>query len=333
MPRRLMRVAPTRVAARDRQRATVRAYVSRRGRFTRPQAEKGTQIQRKLPPSLASADTSAALRPQRTGTQCVLVVDDDPDLVPLTVYHLATRGYRLLTARSAAEGLAIVRVDPPDLVLVGARLPDFSGTELLRRLRVAESGAAGAPREAIAVLLLLTGDGDRFARETERVDALALGADDALTPPFNVQELMLRVAAILRRVHRPSRAPRGVLEIGDTLLVVDTDAHQVTVENALVHLTRTEFSVLQNLAEHAGRLRTRAQLGDALWGVAARRSPHTRAVDVQVARLRVKLGPAGNLIETVRGEGYRLRKPTARHGAPELREPPSARDAAARRQA
>lgn len=307
--------------------------MSRRGRFTRPQVKKQSQIQRKLPPSLARADapSTALARTQRKGSQCVLVVDDDPDIVPLTVYYLATRGYRILTARSATEGLAIVRVDPPDLVIVGARLPDLSGTELLRRLRVSASGAAGAPHEAIAVLLLLTGDGDRFARETERVDALALGADDVLTPPFNVQELMLRVAAILRRMHGPSSAPRGVFEIGDTLLVVDIDAHQVMVENALVHLTRTEFSVLQSLAEHAGRLRTRAQLGHALWGVAERRNPHTRAVDVQVARLRVKLGPAGDLIETVRGEGYRLRKPRSPRDAPDLREPPSDRDAPRRR--
>ena len=242
----------------------------------------------------------------------MLVVDDDPDIVPLTVYYLATRGYRILTARSATEGLAIVRVDRPDLVIVGARLPDLPGTELLRRLRVSEAGAASAPHEQIALLLLLTGDGDRSTRETERVEALALGADDVLSPPFHVQELMLRVAAILRRVHAPSSAPRGVLEIGGTLLVVDIDAHQVTVENALVHLTRTEFSVLQSLAEHAGRLRTRAQLGEALWGAAERRTPHTRAVDVQVSRLRVKLGPAGDLIETCAARGTACRRRRAR---------------------
>ena len=242
----------------------------------------------------------------------MLVVDDDPEIVPLTVYYLATRGYRILTARSATEGLAIVRADPPDLVIVGARLPDVSGAELLRRLRVSESVAGSAPHEAIAVLLLLAGDGDRHARETERVDALALGADDVLTPPFNVQELMLRVAAILRRVQGSSPAPRGVVTIGDRMLVVDVDAHQVMVEDAPVDLTRTEFSVLQSLAEHAGLLRTRAQLSEALWGVAERRTAHSRAVDVQVSRLRVKLGRAGDLIETVRGEGYRLRQPRTR---------------------
>ena len=304
--------------------------MSRRGRFTRPQVKKQTQIQRKLPPSVARVDRPPApvARADRSGTRCVLVVVDDPAIVPLTVYYLATRGYRILTARSAAEGLAIARADRPDLIIVGARLPDLSGTELLRRLRVPGSAGTGStPYEDIAVLLLLAGADDVAALEAERLDALALGADDVLAPPYNVQELMLRVAAILRRVHgRAPSATHGMLEIGGTMLLVDVDARQVTVDNVPVHLTRTEFSILQTLAEHAGRLRTRAQLSEALWGSAANRTPHTRAVDVQVSRLRVKLGVAGHLIETVRGEGYRLRRPRSRHDAP-----PS--DAGARRQA
>ncbi|HEU4720409.1 MAG TPA: response regulator transcription factor [Gemmatimonadaceae bacterium] len=284
----------------------------RRGRFTRPQVRKQTRIQRKLPPSLVPSDTPSAApgpRAERTGGQCVLVVDDDPAIVPLTIYYLATRGYRILTARSAAEGLATAHRERPDLIIVGAHLPDLPGVEVLRRLHVpGPSGAAGAPHEAVAVLLLLAGDGDLADREAERVAALALGADDVLTPPFNPQELMLRVAAILRRARGSSGGPRGVFELGGTLLLLDVDARHVTVEDVPVNLTRTEFSILQTLAEHAGRLRTRTQLSEVLWGSAANRAPRTRAVDVQVSRLRVKLGPAGHLIETVRGEGYRLRK-------------------------
>jgi two-component system phosphate regulon response regulator PhoB len=311
--------------------------VSRRGRFTRPQVKKQTQIQRKLPPGLSPAEASLmplAARTERTGSQCVLVVEDDPAIVPLTVYYLATRGYRIITARSAAEGLATARSERPDLIIVGARLPDLSGAELLRRLHVpGPAGAAGAPNEAVAVLLLLAGAGDPGAREAERLAALALGADDVLAPPFNVHELILRVAAILRRVRGSPAGPHTVFELGDTLLVVDVEARQVTVEDATVHLTRTEFSILQTLAEHAGRLRTRAQLSEALWGSAAHRAPRTRAVDVQVSRLRVKLGPAGHLIETVHGEGYRLRKPRSRSDAAPPHEPTSDRDEGARRQA
>lgn len=287
--------------------------MSRRGRFTRPQVRKQTRIQRKLPPSLVTSDAPAAAhrpRAEPAAGQSVLVVDDDPAIVPLTIYHLAARGYRILTARSAAEGLATAHLERPDLIIVGAQLPDLSGAELLRRLHVpGPSGAAGAPHETVAVLLLLAGGGDLAGRGAERVAALALGADDVLTPPFDVQELMLRVAAILRRKRGSPGHARGVFELGGTLLLVDVEARQVTVENVPVNLTRTEFSILQTLAEHAGRLRTRVQLSEALWGSAANRAPRTRAVDVQVSRLRVKLGPAGQLIETVRGEGYRLRKP------------------------
>ena len=202
-------------AARHRPRITARAHVPRRGRFTRPQVKKQTHLQRKRAPGIARADQPAVPAANRTvGTvgQSVLVIDDDSAVLPLTVYYLATCGYRILTARSGAEGLAIAHDERPDLVIVGARLSDLPGTELLRRLRLpGPAGAAGAPHESVAVLLLLTGDGDWTARQTERLDALALGADDVLAPPFDVQELMLRAAAILRRVRgAPGRSARCV---------------------------------------------------------------------------------------------------------------------------
>ena len=295
--------------------APARAHVTRRGQFTRQQVKKQTTMQRKLPPGLARAGYDSKPQPSKSlgAGRCVLVVDDDPDLLPLTVYHLAANGYRILTARSAAEGLAIARGAGPDLVIIGAHLPDFSGPELLRRLRLrGPAGAAGAPHEEVAVLLLLAGDG--VAREAERLEVLALGADDVLTAPFNVQELVLRAAAILRRVHSAPSGPRSVLMLGGTLLHIDVEARQVMVEDVPVELTRTEFSILQALAEHAGRLRTRAQLNEVLWGAGVNRSERTRAVDIQVSRLRGKLGVAGDLIETVRGEGYRLRKPRLLRG-------------------
>ena len=290
--------------------------MSRRGQFTRQQVKKQTTMQRKLPPAPVRADGSNPPPVGRLGAgRSVLVVDDDPDLLPLAVYHLAANGYRILTARSAAEGLAIARGAEPDLVIVGAHLPDLSGLELLRRLRVpGPPGAASDPREDVAVLLLLAEDG--AGREAERLEVLALGADDVLTAPFNVQEIVLRAAAILRRVHSVPSGPRSVLMLGGSLLHMDVEARQVMVEGVPVELTRTEFSILQALAEHAGRLRTRAQLNEVLWGAAVNRAERTRAVDIQVSRLRAKLGIAGDLIETVRGEGYRLRKPRLLRGEP-----------------
>lgn len=291
------------------------------GRFTRPQVQKLSKLQRKLPPSRPRAEACESPSGESDGTvgagRCVLVAGDDPDVLPLLVYHLAANGYRILTARSAAEGLAITRGDRPDLVIVGAHLPDLPGLELLRRLRVpGHEGAAGTPHELVAVVLLLTGDGDGAAHEAERLQALALGADDVVTAPFNVQELVLRATAILRRVHGAPSEPHSVFVLGGSLLHVDVDARQVTVEDVPVQLTRSEFSILQALVEHAGRLRTRAQLNEALCGAAGNRTAHTRAVDIQVSRLRGKLGIAGDLIETVRGEGYRLRKPRLRRADP-----------------
>lgn len=290
--------------------------MSPRGRFTRPQHPPSAV--RKIGPWTAAATAEPVPAPFAGAGERVLVVDDDAEAIALATYHLAASGYRVSTAMRGAEALAGVWRERPDFIVLSARLPDIAGVEVLRRLRLSgPSGAAGAPSAAVPVLLMLSGNGDRAQRDLERLDALALGADDVLDRPFVFRELLLRVSSILRRVGAAPPGGRSVLEVGT--LRIDVPARDVTVDGARVELTRTEFSILQSLAEHAGHLRTRAQLSEALWGEAAVGKPRTRAVDVQVSRLRRKLGSAAAMLEAVRSEGYRLRRPrvATTSGAPE----------------
>ena len=240
----------------------------------------------------------------------MLVADHHVDGAALAAYHLAAAGHRVDTARTGAEALDALRGARYDLLVVSATLPDVPAAEILRRLRLRDvHGVAGAPLDAIAVLVLLDGAGARAELDAARLSALADGADDVLVRPLVYRELLLRAAAILRRL-------RGEPAAGERLAVgpvtVDVPAREVTVAGARVALTPVAFALLRTLAAHAGRLQTRAQLHEAVWGPGAVRP---RAVDLQISRLRAKLGPAGAMIETVLGEGYRLRRPSA-SGAP-----------------
>jgi two-component system phosphate regulon response regulator PhoB len=227
-----------------------------------------------------------------TGGERILVVDDEPDIVALVVYHLAKAGYRISTASNGADALRLAQQDRPALVVLDLMLPGMSGMEVLEQLRADESG------QEIAVLLL-TARRD----EPDRIKGLSSGADDYLTKPFSPQELVLRVRNILRRM---AQAPSGlpdVVRIGPIL--IDRSAHRVTVDNAELDLTPTEFKLLVTLAERRGRVQSRALLLEIVWDAAP--DIQTRTVDMHVQRLRTKLGAAGDLIETVRGFGYRLR--------------------------
>jgi len=223
----------------------------------------------------------------------ILVVDDEPDIVALVVYHLAKDGYRVSSASSGSEALATARRERPALMVLDLMLPGLSGFEVLEQLRADESTAD------IAVLMLTA-----RKEEPDRIKGLSLGADDYLTKPFSPQELVLRVRAILRR---SSAAPASgdLLAIG--ALAIDRAAHTVTVRGHEVELTPTEFKLLLLLAERRGRVQGRAQLLESVWEAAP--DIQTRTVDMHVQRLRSKLESAGDLIETVRGFGYRLRSP------------------------
>lgn len=231
-------------------------------------------------------------RAVQTGER-ILVVDDEPDIIALVAYHLARSGYRVSTASSGTEALQAAREEQPALVVLDLMLPELSGFEVLERIR-ADRALADIP------VLMLTARRD----EPDRVQGLSLGADDYLVKPFSPQELVLRVRNILRRTKVKASDRRNVIDLGN--VEVDKDAHTVTLDGAPVDLTATEYKLLLTLADRRGRVQSRAQLLEIVWESAP--DIQTRTVDMHVQRLRAKLGAAGELIETVRGFGYRLRR-------------------------
>lgn len=220
----------------------------------------------------------------------ILVVDDEPDIVALVVYHLAKAGYKVSSASTGTDALMLAKRDRPSLIVLDLMLPGMSGFDVLAKLR------DDANTAKVAVLMLTA-----RKEEPDRIRGLELGADDYLTKPFSPQELVLRVGAILRRVGGSGDAP-DILQIGP--ITVDRSAHRVSVNNHEVELTPTEYKLLLTLAERRGRVQARAHLLETVWDAAP--DIQTRTVDMHVQRLRTKLHPAGDLIETVRGFGYRL---------------------------
>lgn len=237
------------------------------------------------------------MNPPPPVTDRVLVVDDEPEIVALVAYHLAKAGYRVATASSGQDAIDIARRERPALVVLDLMLPGMSGFEVLEMLRADDN-----TRE-VAVLMLTA-----RREEVDRIRGLSLGADDYLTKPFSPQELVLRVAAILRRVSQPQPVSVDVLAFGP--LKIDRAALTVQVDEQPVELTPTEYKLLLTLAERRGRVQGRGHLLETVWEAAP--DIQTRTVDMHVQRLRAKLGVAGDLIETVRGFGYRLRSPQAR---------------------
>ena len=229
--------------------------------------------------------------------QRVLVVDDEADIVALVAYHLAKAGYRVSTAGTGPDALEAARRESPSLIVLDLMLPGLSGYEVLEQLR-----SGDASRE-VPVLML-----SARREEEDRIRGLSLGADDYLTKPFSPQELVLRVGAILRRSQAATTDTAATLKLGS--LELDTAAHLVRVAGEPVELTPTEYKLLLLLAERRGRVQERAHLLESVWEAAP--DIQTRTVDMHIQRLRAKLGPAGDMIETVRGFGYRLRVPQGR---------------------
>ncbi len=227
----------------------------------------------------------------------ILVVDDEKDLVTTLEYNLQREGYETRTATSGREALAALDDGPlPSLVVLDLMLPDLSGTEVCRALRA-------SPRTRGIPVLMLTAKGE----EIDRVVGFEVGADDYMVKPFSVRELLLRVAAILRRV-KPDDSGDMPLEFG--LLRVDPGGHRAWVGDDEAVLTALEFKLLTTFLTRKGRVQTRDTLLSDVWGIDAEVT--TRTVDTHVKRLREKLGAAGAYIETIRGVGYRFRdEPTA----------------------
>ncbi len=220
----------------------------------------------------------------------VLVVEDEADLQEVLRFNLQHAGHQAVLANSGSDAIRLARRLRPDLVLLDLMLPDILGTEVCRALREDED-TRGTP------IIMLTAK----AEEQNRVEGFEVGADDYVTKPFSVRELMLRVNAILRRT-RQDEGAAGEIEFG--LLKIDPQAHRAWVDGQEVELSALEFRLLLNLYDRRNRVQSRSRLLDDVWGVTA--DVTTRTVDTHVKRLREKLGAARIYIETVRGVGYRF---------------------------
>ena len=223
----------------------------------------------------------------------VLVVEDEPDIAAVVAYHLTREGFGVRTAADGTQALRSVELDPPDLVILDLMLPGMSGVEVLAALR-AEDETRTLP------VLVLTAKSE----EEERIRGLELGADDYVTKPFSPRELVLRVQAVLRRVATLSGNSEKIRRLRSGPIVLDVNAHRVIVDGSDVKLSRKEFRLLQVLMQRQGRTQSRKALLEAVWNTTA--DIETRTVDMHVRRLRSKLGSHADMIETVRGFGYRF---------------------------
>ncbi len=221
----------------------------------------------------------------------VLVVDDEPAQRAMLSYNIEAQGYRALTAGDGEEALVVADEQRPDVILLDWMLPRLSGIEVCRQLK------ARAGTREIPVIMV-----SARSEEDDRVRGLETGADDYITKPYSVNELMARIRANLRRV-RPT-ATGAVLEVGD--LRLEAEAHKVFRSGNELHLGPTEFRLLSTFMERPGRVWSREQLLDRVWG----RDIYVdaRTVDVHIGRLRKVLMSKGgeNPIRTVRGAGYAL---------------------------
>jgi len=218
----------------------------------------------------------------------ILVVDDEPSIVKLLEAYLKPEGYEVYTASDGPSGLKSAQAYKPDLILLDIMLPGMDGIELLTRLR----------RESDAYVILLTAR----TEETDRIVGLTVGADDYVTKPFSPRELTARVKAAFRRMQRGAASGSAGSVLAFRHVRIDAGAHSVTVEDEPVDLTALEYSLLLALAENRGRVLTREQLLEKVWGVEY--FGETRVVDVHLGHARRKLG--GRFIVTVRGVGYRF---------------------------
>ncbi|MCH9686941.1 MAG: response regulator transcription factor [Deltaproteobacteria bacterium] len=232
----------------------------------------------------------------------ILIVEDEADLAQTVAFNLEQEGFRPSVVASGAEALERIRSDqPPDLVVLDLMLPDIPGTEVCRQLRQ-------GPETRRIPVLMLTAKTDPI----DRVVGFEVGADDYVTKPFSVRELVLRIRAILRRSEAGAPAEPESLRFG--ILKLDYEGHRVWVEGAEVVLTALEFRLLKTLVHRRGRVQTREVLLNHVWEMSG--DVTTRTVDTHVRRLRKKLGAASIYIETLRGVGYRFQSEPGKTGEP-----------------
>lgn len=221
----------------------------------------------------------------------VLVIEDDRSIQKVVSYNLEHAQYEVISAHGGREGLELARTRSPDLVLLDLMLPDVPGAQVCTLLK------ADRVTERIPVIIL-TARGD----EIDRVLGLELGADDYVVKPFSVRELMLRVAALLRRCQAAQETTSSLIQLGD--LRIDREGHQVWVCGVPIALTAIEYKLLCKLYDRRNRVSSRDALLNEIWGLDSEVTQ--RAVDSHVQRLREKLGCVARYVETVRGFGYRF---------------------------
>ena len=232
------------------------------------------------------------------GRQHILIVEDDEDIQQLVAYNLIKDGFSVACADTGNQALNKLAAEPPDLVLLDLMLPGLSGLEVCKAIRQ-------APTTTTTPIVMLTAKGE----EEDIIQGLEAGADDYITKPFSPKVLVARLKAVLRRrkndvsKNEPAEGKSGLM-INE--LAIDPSRRQAKITGTLLNLTVTEFNILYFLATRPGWVFTRQQIIDQIRGYDF--TITSRAVDVQIFGLRRKLGQAGDLIETVRGIGYRFRE-------------------------
>ena len=225
----------------------------------------------------------------------ILVIEDEPDINKTISYNLLTEGFEPISAYNLLEADDWIQSNSPDLILLDLMLPDGSGLDFCKRIK-SKDKFNNIP------IIILTAKDD----EVDKVVGFELGADDYVTKPFSVRELILRIKAILKRKaitsHSENVDSNESKEFGK--LKIDADSHEVFIDNNEIILTALEFKLLKHLVDRRGRVQTRDQLLSDVWGYSAQIT--TRTVDTHVKRLREKLGIMGKHVETIRGVGYRF---------------------------
>jgi two-component system phosphate regulon response regulator PhoB len=230
----------------------------------------------------------------KAASKNILVADDEPDVLHLVMSNLKAAGFTVTGVGDGAAALEAARQAPPAVLVLDLMLPGMPGLEVCRALKK-DKATAGIP------IIMLTAKAD----EIDRIVGFELGADDYMTKPFSPRELVLRVQALLRRSAEPEVKDADELKLGT--IRIDKARCEATVKGRRLDLTATEFKLLTTLIERRGRVQSRDALLNDVWGYES--IIDTRTVDTHVRRLREKLGKEADLIETIRGFGYRIVEP------------------------
>lgn len=233
---------------------------------------------------------------KRSNTKKILIIEDEPNIRELVLYNLKTGGYEGIAAEDGIAGITMVQREKPDLILLDIMLPGKTGYEICRELR--EEGNE-------TPIIMLTAK----TEESDKVTGLECGADDYISKPFGIRELMARIKAVLRRYEVTSEAggARDTVITADDI-VMNVERHEVLAAGRPVELTLREFELLRYLIENRGRVFSREQLLHNVWGI--NYAGETRTVDVHIRHLRQKLADGDNeekYIQTIRGKGYKVR--------------------------